>query len=239
MTRVSRPDHLREFVLPATPVTPVDAGGFDLYLPASADPVPLAVLVHGGPMREEPVATPRGWPVFRGYAAALVARGIAAAVFDHAVLRSLDYAAATARLTEVVAAARAHAGVDPGRVAVWAFSGGGPLVSDLLRTPPAWLRTVALSYPALETFGGVEGFRPVDSLPTVGGLPVRVTRVGREFEALVAAQEEFVAAAGAHDVDLTVIEVPDAHHAFDVVDDTDASRRAIEQALAFVATRLA
>jgi dienelactone hydrolase len=219
---------------------PIDAGGFDLYLPAPRQTAaPLTILVHGGPMRERPIAPPHEWPVFRGYAAALVQRGIAAAMFDHALQLSLDYPAASAHLAEVVDAARAHPGVDADRVALWFFSGGGPLAAGAMRDPAAWLRTIALSYPMLQPFGNIAGFRPASELTAAGRLPILLTRVGLEFADLAAAQDDFVVAAQSLGADLTVIEVPDAHHSFDVVDDTNASRHALEQALDFVRARLA
>jgi acetyl esterase/lipase len=234
-----RPDYLREFVLPCPPVGAIEVDGFDLYLPAAQAASPVTILVHGGPMREQPVAPPRQWPVFRGYASALVARGIAAVMFDHALLRSLDYAAAAEQLAEVVEAARMHSDVDADRVALWFFSGGSPLAAGALRNPPSWLRTVAFSYPMLQPLGQVAGFSPTSELPAAGLLPILLTRVGLEFADLVPAQDDFVGAARSKGINLTVIEVPNAHHAFDVADDTDESRDALERALTYVHERLA
>jgi acetyl esterase/lipase len=236
---MTRPDYLREFVLPCQPAVAIEVDGFDLYLPAAQAAAPVTILVHGGPMRAQPVAPPREWPVFRGYASALVARGVAAVMFDHALLRSLDYAAAAARLAQVVDSARAHTSVDADRVALWFFSGGSPLAAGTLRNPPPWLRTIALSYPMLQPLGQVAGFSPTSELPAAGRLPILLTRVGLEFADLVPAQDDFVGAARSEGIDLTVIEVPNAHHAFDVADDTDESRDAIEQALTYVQERLA
>jgi dienelactone hydrolase len=107
-----------------------------------------------------------------------------------------------------------------------------------LRTPPQWLRAVALSYPMLRPFGQVSGCTPVLELAAATRLPILLTRVGREFPDLAAAQDDFVHAAETHHADLTVIEIPDAHHAFDVVDDTDESREAIADAVDFLRNRL-
>ena len=235
---MTRPDHLREFVLPTPATTPLDAGGFDLYVPR-ADNAPLVVLVHGGPMREDPGPTPRHWPVFRGYASALVQRGVAAAMFDHALLKSVDYALAATELAEVVAAARAHDGVDADHVAVWFFSGAGPLAAPLLNDRQPWLRTLALSYPVLTPFVPVDGFRPVDELTSARRLPVVLTKAGLDVPEFATGQDEFIAAARAHAVNLEVIEVPHGHHSFDVVDDTQKSRTALETALDLVRAHLA
>jgi len=236
---MTTPEYLRPFVLPTEPATVIDGGGFDLYLSSNrAGPTPVTVLVHGGPMREPPVAPATHWPVFRGYAAALAARGIAAAMFDHVLLRSMDYAKAAEQLAAVVDAARAHAAVDGDRVAIWFFSGGGPLAAWALRKPPQWLRAVALSYPMLQPLGQVSGFAPALELSAATRLPILLTRVGLEFPDFAAAQDDFVNAAQSQRADLTVIEIPDGHHAFDVVDNTDHCRQAIADALAFLHGRL-
>ncbi|MGI8878941.1 MAG: hypothetical protein ACR2KJ_00185 [Jatrophihabitans sp.] len=65
-----------------------------------------------------------------------------------------------------------------------------------------------------------------------------MTRAGRDFADLAAAQDHFVIAAQSLGADLTVIGVPNAH-AFDVADDTNQSRHALEHALDFVQDRLA
>jgi acetyl esterase/lipase len=240
---VTQPDFLRDLVLPHTPMTPLDQGTFDVYLPGDlprngGTPAPLVVLVHGGPLREVPSVTPRQWPLFQGYAAALAERGVAAVTFDHPLLASLDYAGAAERVRETVDRARACPGVDGSRVALWYFSGGGPLAADVLGAPPEWLRAVLLSYPALSPFADVAGFQPADQLAAAGRLPILLTRVEGDYPALAEQQAAFVAAAQAAGADLTIIDVAGAQHSFDVLDDTDESRRAIEQALEYVGTRL-
>jgi hypothetical protein len=91
----------------------------------------------------------------------------------------------------------------------------------------------------LQPLGQIAGFRPASQLTAAGRLPILLTRVGQEFADLVAAQDDFVVAARSLGADLTVIEVLDAHHAFDVADNTNQSRHALEQALDFVRARLA
>lgn len=237
---MTRPDYLGEFVLPTAPATAIECGAIDLYLPPTPRvAVPVTILVHGGPMREAPVVPPRQWPVFRGYAAALVARGIAAAMFDHALLRSLDYGTAVAQLAEVIDTVRAQPAVASERVALWFFSGGGPLAASALRDRPPWLRILVLSYPMLRPLNDVAGFAPAAELGGAGQVPMLLTRVGKEFPRLAAEQDEFAAAARSQGVDLTVIEVPDGQHGFDVADDTDQSRQALNEALDFVQAQLA
>ncbi|WP_433087567.1 hypothetical protein ACQP1P_16610 [Dactylosporangium sp. CA-052675] len=153
---------------------------------------------------------------------------------------------------EAVDRAREHPRVDGDRIALWFFSGGGPLCADWLRDPPSWLRCVALTYPRL---GGSElepSFRPIDAVEAVGAaaaagvagamrasaLPIVLTRVGLERPDLAATVAEFVAAARFAEANLTIVDVPAGRHAFDTLDDTDASRYAVGQAVDHVLTTL-
>jgi acetyl esterase/lipase len=51
--------------------------------------------------------------------------------------------------------------------------------------------------------------------------------------------DEFVAAAGAGGLPVELVDLPDAHHAFDTVDDTEPSRAAIRRVLGFLRRHVA
>ena len=140
-----RPDRARR------PAGPRD---FDLYLPDRGGRPPVVVLVHGL-FPEPPPVSPRRTPFFRAYAAQLVQRGIAAVVLDHELTGGLRYPEAAATLDRTLSAVRADREVDGGSVAVWFFSGGGPLAYPVLAAGHGWLRCVALTYPLL----------PVEDIP--------------------------------------------------------------------------
>ncbi len=208
----------------------------------------MLLIVHGGPLPDDLGVSPRRWPVQLGYAALLRAAGLAAAVVDHrlrvvdgpegptvdAVTAAADVAAATATL-------RAHPELDGDRLGYWVFSGGGLLAADWLRDRPAWLRAILLSYPLLASPAPqlpVEDrlhldprFAPIEAVAESGAAapPIVLTRVGRERPLLAGFVADFIAAAAA--APLEIIEVPDAQHAFDVLDDTDQSREAIHAAV--------
>ena len=117
------------------------------------------------------------------------------------------------------------------------------------------LRCVALSYPMLGGAGLGPGFRPIDAVESfgaaaaagaagaagamrAGALPIVLAGVGLERPDLAATVAEFVAAALAAGASLTIVDVPDGRHAFDIFDDTDASRHAITQAVDHILTTL-
>jgi dienelactone hydrolase len=68
---------------------------------------------------------------------------------DHRLHGQGDFETAAADVAAAAGQARADPRVDPGRLALWFFSGGGPLLADWLREPPGWLRCVAATYPRL------------------------------------------------------------------------------------------
>ncbi|MER7281152.1 alpha/beta hydrolase [Dactylosporangium sp. NPDC000244] len=251
---VQRPDHLEPFVVAVNPVEPERRDTADLYLPdVSAGRVrPAVVLVHGGPVPADRTPTPRNWPVYRGYGSLLAGRGVVAVVLDHPLHSADAYPRSAARVREAVDRAREHPRVDGDRIALWFFSGGGPLCAGWLRDPPSWLRCVALTYPRLGGPGLEPSFQPIDAVSDVGaaaaagvagamranGLPIVLTRVGLERPDIAATVAQFVAAARIAEANLTVIDVPAGRHAFDTLDDTDASRRAITQATNHILTTL-
>jgi hypothetical protein len=61
-----------------------------------------------------------------------------------------------------------------------------------------------------------------------------VVRAGRDDPELNRTIDEFVSAAERRGLEVELAQQPDGHHAFDVADDTDASREVIRRVLAFL-----
>ncbi len=231
-------EFLEPFVVPVEPVEPERDGAVDLYLPGVAGPRPAVLFVHGGPLPPTLTPRPREWPVYRGYGSLLASRGVVGVTFDHDLVDVEAYPRAADQLIAAVDRVRRDPRVDADRIALWFFSGGGPLSADWLRDPPSWLRCVALTYPLL---GGVPGlrFRPADAVEAVGAaaaagvagamrahaLPIVLTRVGLERPAIAATVETFVSMADT--ASLSIVDVPGGRHSFDILDHTDESRQAV------------
>jgi dienelactone hydrolase len=209
------------------------AGGrelpLDRYRPAGRDPVPAVLLVHGeaDPARLRGV---RGWGQYTGWGRLLVAQGLAAVVFEHRAIREAGLAAVDADVDAAVAAVAGHAGelgLDPGRLGVAGFSAGAMLAARAVARAPRLLRCAALCYGPLDLAAD----------PTLP--PLLVVRAGRDHPDLNRAIDAFVVAALAANLPVELVNHPDGHHAFDTVDDTDASRRVIRRVLAFLGEHLA
>lgn len=237
----------RRFVLDVPEQRRERTGPVDLYLPelrVGDGPRPAVVFVHGGPVPlpggEQPA--PRDWPLNIGYASYAASLGVVGVTFDHRLHALADFAQAAGDVAAAVERVRADPRVDPDRIALWFFSGGGPLSADWLAAPPSWLRCVAVTYPILAPLPGwtvlEPRFRPVAALSTAGELPVVLTRAGLEHPEPAATVQEFLAAAEEHRVKVEVIDVPHGHHGFELLDLTDESAAAVAQAVRAVLAHL-
>jgi acetyl esterase/lipase len=229
------------FVLPVPRVEPRRHGPLDIYAtPGGGPPRPAVLLVHGGPVTPDADPQPREWPGFVAYASLLAARGVVGVTFNHRLYDADHAPLAADDLTLALAAARAEDGVDPDRIALWAFSMGGVLPAAWLAAPPPWLRALAWNYPILrpgpDWRGDVPRFDCVAAVGRSPRLPTMLLRVEHEIEGAVfgPAQDAFVAAARARGADLHVIDVPGAHHPFEERDHTEATRAAVREALDWV-----
>ncbi|MEQ8145960.1 alpha/beta fold hydrolase [Streptomyces sp. OP7] len=229
------PAHLRPFVLDVPEARRERHGNVDLHLPDADAPRPAVLFVHGGPVPADARPTPRDWPTLQGYARCAVAGGAVAAVVDHRLHDVDDYERAAGDVAAAVELVRADSRVDADRVALWFFSGGGPMAADWLDAPPPWLRCLAATYPVLgplPSWGLTSSrFHPARAVANAGTLPVVLTRVGLEMPAIAGTVEEFLAAAEGCGAGVEVIDVPNGHHAFETVDPTDESRDAVRRAM--------
>jgi acetyl esterase/lipase len=232
-----------------------DAGPlhFDLYAPPNASgPRPAVILVHGGPI---PKIGAKNMGVFVSYGELLAASGLVAVTFDHSFLSPARLADAGADVADLVSHVRVNAaalGADPERLALWAFSGGGPFLSDGLRQRPAWLRAVVAYYAALDLQqpppGADSGLSPElrvawSPLAALGAdaksaPPVLVARAGLDHPWLNDGVDRFVAAALARGATIDLLTHPEGRHGFDILDDDARSRAIIRHTIELLRERL-
>ena len=141
----------------------------------------------------------------------------------------------------------ADLGIDESRIGIWACSGHVPNALAVLMEHGD-LKCAALCYGLtldLDGFTGVADSaatfrfvtpaagRSVDDLPK--DVPLFVMRSGRdEFPQLNETMDRFLAKALAANLPVTLVNQPDAPHAFDLLDDSEASRETIRRLLAFL-----
>ena len=203
---------------------------------------PAVVFVHGGPVAEGAVPTPRDSQTFAGYGALAAAHGLAGVVFDHRLHTMEHYPLSADDLVAAVDEARGLDEVDPERIALWFFSGGGGLAADWLRVRPTWLRALTWTYPVLaappDWPGDVERFDCVRAVTAAPDLPKLLVRVGAEFPQLRDTQQATVDAARAAGSALEVIDLPMAVHGYELHGHDPVSREATDRAMAWTARSL-
>jgi acetyl esterase/lipase len=144
-------------------------------------------------------------------------------------------------------------GVDRGRIGLWAGSGHAPNALSVLMQHGHELRCAALAYPYTLDCGASTGVaaagrqfgfvtlppgRSTSELPR--DLPLFVARAGRdEMPGLNEALDRFVSETLALNLPVTVVNHSAGPHAFDLVDDSGATRDVVRQMLVFLRYHLA
>lgn len=228
----------------------------DVYQPAGTSPasrMPAVLMIHGGPI---PQVGAKNMGVFTSYGRLLAASGFVAATFNHRFLapeRLLDAASDVEGATAYLLEHAADLAIDRNRLAVWAFSGGGPFLSLALRRVPPYARAIVAYYAALdlqEKPPGASaalsdktrrGLSPIYHLKAKAGKvpPILVARAGLDHPFLNAGVDRFVGEALATNVCLDVLNHPSGRHGFDILDDDARSREIIARTLEFLRLRLA
>ena len=237
-----------------------NAPRMDVYTPhglRDGERRPAVLFVHGGPISPDLPLLPTEWGVYRGYGALAAASGWIGVTFSHRFFGFDQLEQAAEDIAAAVTYVREHAdthSVDPDRLCLWGFSGGGPLLAGALRERPAYLRCLAAYYTVMDlrplasaeemadvvTMETLKRFSPVAAVEEGGGrsLPLLVARAGQDNPALNAGLEAFVRAALAANMTLDVLNHPAGYHAFDTRSDDARTREIIGHTLGFVREHL-
>ena len=222
--------------------TPVDSEStLDVYYPpdrTASDTTPAVILVSGFPGAVKRIGS------FVSWAELMAASGL--------VSITCATREPVADMEAVLAYVREHAaslGIDGNRMGLWACSGHVPNALSLLARPKrTCLKCAALCYGAMLDLDGSTvvadaarqyGFanpasdNTFDDLPR--GTPLFLARAGRdEFPGLNTALDAFLAQAVRDNRPVTFVNHANGPHAFDVADDSPATRDVIRQVLAFM-----
>jgi len=183
---------------------------------------------------------PRHWNVYKDYGRLAVARGFTAVVPAKRYARASLEAFTNGR-EDTMTLLRGLAdlpGADPARSCLWAFSGGGPMISTAYAADAVAVDCVVAFYPVLQTPVGDDAFRavqsPVEALKAgTAAPPMLLVRAGKDSAFLNGTIAAFADAALAENLEFTLVNLPDGVHAFDIFDDQPWSRAAILRAFDF------
>jgi acetyl esterase/lipase len=227
----------------------------DVYGPPGAPAgsrSPAVLMIHG-PI---PRLGAKNMGVFTSYGRLLAASGFVAVTFNHRFLgpeRLLDAASDVRAAGAYLLEHAVELAIDPTRIAVWAFSGGGPFLSLALTGALPSARALVAYYAALDlqekppnastalTDENRRDFSPIHHVLTLAGKvpPVLVARAGLDAPFLNAGIDRFVQAALSANVSLDVLNHPTGRHGFDILDDDARSREIIARTLDFLRVRMA
>jgi hypothetical protein len=234
------------------PLPARDGVAIDVYVP----PVPPArqgcvVLVNGLPdpgARRILGCTVNAMASFSSWARAIAASGMVAVTYTTTTDPAQD-------LVAVVAYVRAYGeqhGIDASRCALWACSSHVPNALGLLLAMPDAIRCAVLCYGFMLDLDGRQDVADAQQIwhfanpaqgRQVGELPATallVIRAGRETTPGVNVSiDAFVAPSLAANLPLTIVNHATGTHAFDLDDDSPATRIVVEQILAFLANHAA
>jgi hypothetical protein len=193
----------------------------DVYLPATT-PAPIVFLIHGGPIPQG--AQMKNIPLFRDYGRLLAGEGFVAVAFNHRYYVANDFTASAADVSAVIDHVRGASD----DVVLWAFSGGGPLLTLGFDKP--YVRALIDYYAILD---GPAPFAPIARAAEIR-VPMLIARAGRDMPQVNEPLKQFLDAALANDVNLELLNHPAGEHGFDVVTDDARTRQIIGRTLGFL-----
>ncbi len=229
----------------------------DVYAPPGLDPAarrPAVIFIHGGFL--PPEMRPKEWGVFTSYGRLMAASGLIGVTFNHRYHgfdeKSLDMSFGD--VADAIAYVRKNASrlqVDPERIALWAFSGGGPHLSLALRESLPYVRCLVSYYAILDISEAtlvryrvpratVAKYLPVSYLTDqlAAMPPILIGRAGLDGLSLNRSLQEFTTKALALGATLEVLNHPTGRHGFDILDDDPRSRQVIARTVEFLKTHL-
>ena len=228
----------------------------DIYAPpalAAGVRVPVIFFIHGGYIPRTITFLPKEWGVYQSYGRLAAASGFLGVTFNHRYWgwTREDMERSFGDMLDAIRFVRNHAGdyhVDADRVALWAYSGGGPHLSIPLREKLAFVRCLVSFYAILDLVPAVkeqsldpekEGaadFSPITYLRKEGPRlpPTFIGRAGLDEPSLNETVDRFIARALELNEMIEVMNHPGGHHGFDILDDDARSREAIARALEFI-----
>jgi acetyl esterase/lipase len=216
--------------------------------------LPAVLLVHGGPFRADLPLQPKDWGIYVSYGELMAATGLIGVTFNHRLYGFDQQQQAASDIAAAIDYVRTHAAdlhVDPDRLCLWTFSGGGVQLSGPLRERPPFIRCLVAFYPILDLGAfvqhglavvdeeDVQRFSPALALQGDSATlpPLLIARAGQDHPALHQGLDAFVQAALAANIPLDLLNHPRGQHGFDLLDDA-RSHEIIARTLAFVQNHL-
>lgn len=231
----------------------------DIYTPSNLSKnnrLPAVIFIHGGYLSPDLRPQPKDWGVYISYGELMAASGLVGVTFNHRYW-GYDEENMNRSFSDVKAAInyiRENADkyqIDPDRIALWAFSGGGPHLSIALKDNLDYIRCIVSYYASLDLRPSVQQISPDIDPKTVEPFspivylnednyhipPIFIGRAGLDNPTLNLGVDAFIAKALSLNETIELMNHPVGRHGFDIVDDDDRSREIIARTIEFIKTQ--
>ncbi len=226
----------------------------DLYAPPSShrgSKLHALVYIHGGYLPPNLLTQPKDWGVFTSHGRLAAAAGFIAVTFNHRLFSGWSALPdSKSDLADLLAFLRRHAdeyGLDGDHITLWAFSGGGPLLTEYIRNPQPFISSLVDYYAVLDLRLGLgnpnsrltqelaDEFSATPYLATSKNVPpIFIGRAGRDSATLNRGLDGFVSAALASNLTINVANHPEGKHGFDAENDDARSREILRETIEFI-----
>jgi acetyl esterase/lipase len=239
-------------------ITYKETGGkelkMDIFQPPNLKPndkLPAVLYIHGGTLPPDYPVMPKSWEVYITHGRLIAASGMVGVTFNHRYYgvdkQNLDNSFSDVR--DAIKYVRENAkkyNIDPDRICLWGFSGGGSHLSVALQDKMEYVRCIVSYYGVMNLksliSGGrnnldwMNGYAPVDylTLENYQIPPFFVARAGLDNPALNATIDAFITKALDMNIDIEIANHPGGVHGFDVFNDDRRTREILEDTISFI-----
>lgn len=231
----------------------------DIFIPPdleSGTRLPAVVFVHGGPLPSG-MRNIKDADFFRSYGKLMAASGFAGVTFNHR-FTGIDPKAMEISFSDVETAIQfirsksSSYHIDPDRIALWVFSGGGTHLSVALHNRMKFIRCMVSYYGLLDirTLAQLTRQAPPESFERYNPItyltkdydyrpPVFIACAGRDYLPQINLDaNKFVSRMRSLNSDIKLLIHPSGRHGFDYLNNDDQSRHIIKETVIFLKNHL-
>jgi hypothetical protein len=230
----------------------------DIYTPSgltSDARLPAVIFVHGGPLGENPPKL-KNTPFFKSYGKLMAASGLVGVVIDHR-FTSIDKKALDTTFADIeesilfVKSISASYNIDPDRIALWVFSGGGTCISIPMQKQMKFIRCMVSYYgvPDINILAKLEGKTAPQSVEKYNPatyltkdyeyrLPLLIARAGKDKPEINQSIDDYFSRMLSLNSDISLLNHPSGFHGFDSRNDDEQSRFIIKTTILFLKRHL-
>lgn len=225
----------------------------DVYSPGrqGSDDHTAVIFIHGGPVPPTLKTKLKNWGIFESYGQLIAASGFIGITFDYRHYGWDKLIDANSDVNDLISYVRDNAnslGINKNRIILWVFSGGGPLLSHVIRDNPAYIRGMVIYYAALDiqplrnilpsTIKDelLREYSPIYQLNKQDNktAPIFIARAGNDNPGINGGIDRFVEEALAKHITIDLNNHINGQHSFDILNDNDRSREIIQRAIDFI-----